>query len=202
MPDPFASPKHRLTRAKKKLQTLIKRGHAFTAKRPHAFIAEPDHQAGIETYKFKITKSLPLGVRDLAWEIVEETRSSLDQLGYACAVAGGKISPKSTYFPIADSAAQLETDVIGRGRCRDIPPDIVALFRSFQPYKGGNDAVWTLNQFCNGNKHRFVLPAGTVAESGMSVDFLYMPGGGQVLVPTWDSTKNEMAVFTAPIGSE
>jgi hypothetical protein len=202
MTDPLASPKRRLSRAKAKFKALIRRGKAFGAKSPYAMVTEDDLQAGFRFYKFKITKRLPLGTSELAWEIVEELRSALDQLGYACAVASGKTAPKNTYFPIADSAAQLDTDVIGRGRCKDVPADIVALFRSFQPYKGGNEAIWTLNRLANGNKHRFVLPAGAAAEQSISLGTLILPPGASIHVPRWDREKNEMLVLSTPIGTE
>ena len=200
--DPFASPKRRLTRAKAKFKTFINRGKVFASKNPYALVTEADPESGLEFYKFKITKKLPLGMQDLAWEIVEELRSALDQTGYACAVASGKVAPKNTYFPIADSAAQLETDVIGRGRCKDIPPNIVTLFRSFQPYKGGNDAIWALNRLANSNKHRFIIPAGGVAEQSVGVNTLILPGGGSIHALRWDREKGEMIVLSAPIGSQ
>jgi hypothetical protein len=202
MADVFRSPKRRLKRAKAKLKSLIARGKTYAAKRPYALVKEPNPESGFEFYKFKITKPLSLGMQDLAWEIVEELRSALDQIGYACAVASGKVAPKNTYFPIADSGAQLETDVINRGRCKDIPPDIVALFRSFEPHKGGNYPLWALNRLANGNKHRFIIPSGTAAEQSIGVNRMLSVPGISIHVPAWDRTKNEMLVLSAPIGSD
>jgi hypothetical protein len=123
-------------------------------------------------------------------------------MGYACAVASGKVAPKNTYFPIADSASQLETDVIGRGRCKDIPPDIVALFRAFKPYKGGNDPIWSLNRLANGNKHRLITPMGTAAESSVGINYISGHGPMAIRAPVWDREKKEMILMSAPIGSD
>ena len=153
-------------------------------------------------FKFKITKQLPLGTRDLVWETIENLRSALDQAAYACAVAGGAINPKNAYFPIADTEADLESGVIGRGRCKHVPADILALFRTFKPYKEGNVPVWVLNKLCNSSKHRVIIPAGGMAENSLGVESLHFPKGpGAIFSPRWDSEKSEMKVFTAPIGS-
>jgi len=39
------------------------------------------------------------------------------------------------------------------GNCKDLPPEIITLFRGFKPYKGGNDLLWALNQIVRANKH-------------------------------------------------
>jgi hypothetical protein len=77
-------------------------------------------------------------------EIIEALRSALDQAGAACAVLTGKTNPKKSYFPFADSGPEL-TKVI-KGRCKDLPGEIISLFRSFQPYQGGNDPLWAMNK--------------------------------------------------------
>ena len=131
----------------------------------------------------------------------ENPYSIVTEPGYACAIANGKVTPKNTYFPIADSAPQLETDVIGRGRCKDVPPDIVTLFRSFQPYKGGNLPIWALNRLANSNKHRLITPMGVAAEQSISINQIIRVPGLSIHVPRWDREKNEMLILSAPIGS-
>ena len=131
-------PERRLARAKTKLATLVKRGELFSSKKPYAFVTEDDRQAGHTIHKVIITRKLPQGTQDIAWEIVEELRSALDQIGYACAVADGKVAPKNTYFPIAYSATKLETDVINRGRCKDIPPSLLDDLSVVQALQGSD----------------------------------------------------------------
>jgi hypothetical protein len=203
MPEPFLSAKVRVGRAKELLDALKNEGKAFWQSHPYVFLAEPDPNGLTKTYKCRLIKHAP-AVFDL-WvvEIVEHLRASLDYLGYEAALLSGKREPKATYFPIADSSSQLETDVIGRGRCKDLPADILAFFRSLQPYKGGNrgGAVWVLNKLCNSGKHRFLTSVGF--ESAFAdVRPEQLPPGSTILPHVWDSQKNEIRYFSTPLAAE
>ena len=124
--------------------------------------------------------SVPEQLADIASEAANSLRSALDRTGYATAVASGKTNPKKAYFPIADSEAQLK-DVIDR-RCTDLPKNIVALFRTFKPYKGRNDLLWALNRIANTNKHCRLVP----------VDLFV---GSPSMEVSWRSTEHEI-VYT------
>jgi hypothetical protein len=203
MPEPFLSAKVRVGRAKELLNTLKIEGKTFWESRPYVFLAEPDSDGLTKTYKCRLTKHVP-GIFDL-WvvEIVEHLRASLDYLGYEAAVLSGKREPKSCHFPIADTAAKLETDVIGRGRCKDLPPDVLAYFRSLQPYKGGKGggAVWVLNKLCNSGKHRFLTSVG-LESAYADVRLEQLPSGSKILPHVWDSEKNEICYFSTPLDAE
>ncbi len=133
---------------------------------------------------------MPSKMTGVAVEAIENLRSALDQIGYITAILSGVINPKNAYFPIADSVEQLGTDVIGRGRCKDLPPDILSLFRSFNPHKGGNEPLWALNRLCNYSKHR-ILNAALGCDHFITKSSGYITGGA-ILVPSWDHEKNEM----------
>jgi hypothetical protein len=185
--DLFGSPKRRIARAKRHIRNLDARIEKFFKNQPYARVIEPDADGIDQLYKIKLTKPLPESLTDLSNEIVEGLRSGLDQAAFATAVADGKINAKSAYFPIADDVIGLETGI--KGRCKDIPSDIITLFRSFNPYKGGNDLIWALNQLCNRSKHRFLT-------AEMAVGRMYCRSGflpaGTLPIPRWDSAKDEM----------
>ena len=102
-------------------------------------------------------KPVPAVCDELAFETLFTLRAALDQAAYAAATAAGKVQPRYAYFPVAKTLGGLD-DVI-RGRCRDLPDEIKALFREFKPYKTGNNALWTLNEL--GNKvHAALVPVG------------------------------------------
>jgi hypothetical protein len=188
--DAFASPRQRLGRGKFQLRTLVKQGEAYAKRAPYTRVVEPDPNGVDQLHKLKLTRQLPTKMTSLAIEAIENLRSALDQTGYVTAVLSGVTNPKGAYFPIADSAAQLETDVIGRGRCKDLPSDILTLFRSFKPYKGGNEPIWALNRLCNHSKHR-ILSASIFCDHFLAVG----PGfisGGYIPMTAWDHEKNEM----------
>ena len=70
-----------------------------------------------------------------------------------------RLAPKRTNFPSGDDAAQLENNIVGRKVCEHVPPEIVSLFRSFEPYERGNGAsLWVLNKLCNSKKHSSLVP--------------------------------------------
>lgn len=198
--DPFASPKRRLTRAKRNLRSIKERGKRFFAKEPHELVIDVDRDTNRDVYKLRLRRRLSPGFTDSVVECIEGLRAVLDLTGYACAMAAGCLNPKGTYFPIADSASQLDTDVIGRGRCKDIPADIVTLFRGFRPYKGGNDPIWALNKLCNTSKHKLIAPM-AMGTDGSFFRYFSPPAGTQIFVPVWDSVKNEIPIFSVPGGT-
>lgn len=201
--EPFLAAKVRVGRAKELLDTLKNEGKTFWKSRPYVHLVEPDSNGLTKTYKCRLTKLAP-GIFDI-WtvELVEHLRAALDYLGYEAAVLSGKREPKSSYFPIADTAAQLETDVIGRGRCKDLPPDILAFFRSLQPYKGGNrgGAAWVLNRLCNSGKHRFLTSVG-LESAYADLKPEQLPAGSAILPHVWDSEKNEVCYFSTPLDAQ
>ena len=190
-PDPFASPKRRIARAKLQLRALIKDGKSFFKRAPYARVVEPDPNGVDQLHKVRLTRQIPSKMTSMGVEAVENLRSALDQTGYITAVLSGVSNPKSAHFPIADCATKLETDVIGRGRCKDLPPDILAVFRSFKPYKGGNEPIWALNRLCNYSKHR-ILSAAMHCDHFRSMSPGYISGNARIPIPFWDHEKNEM----------
>jgi hypothetical protein len=92
--------------------------------------------------------------------------------------------------------------VIGGGRCKDLPSDILALFRALEPYKGGKAAaVWTLNRICNSSKHRLITEIG-LESAYANVSLIALPPGSIMLPHKWDAEKNEIAYFITPLGME
>ncbi len=200
--EPFLSAKVRVGRAKEHLNTLKVEGRAFWETRPHRFLAEPNPDGRTQTFKCRLIKPVPEIFDLLAVEAVEHLRSALDHVGYEAAILDGKREPKSAYFPIADSAEKLETDVIGRGRCKDLPPDILALFRALEPYKGGKGmAVWTLNRLCNSSKHRLITEVG-FESAYANISLIALPPGSRLSPQKWDAKKNEVSYFITPLGMQ
>jgi hypothetical protein len=170
---------------------LSSKGRPFFKRAPYARVVEPDPNGVNQLHKIRLTRQIPAKMTSVAVEAIENLRSALDQAGYITAVRSGLVEPKGAYFPIADSAAQLETDVIGRRRCKDLPPDILTLFRSFKPYKGGNEPIWALNRLCNHSKHR-ILSAAMHCDHFRSIAPTYLSGNAAIPMPAWDHEKNEM----------
>ncbi len=160
--DPFESPKARLKRANAHIARLHKRIEVFFKKAPYRTVVELDADGVTQLHKFKFTKRLSESCVHSATEALEALRFALDQIGYATAVASGAVLPKRTQFPIGDDEAGL-ANLIKRNVSKDLPKEILALFVSFKPYKGGNDAIWALNKLRNAG-HTTLLPVAVVSD--------------------------------------
>lgn len=194
---PFESPYRRLARAKKNISRLEKRIATFGKTHPGSLIAETDAD-GITTHAYKFSRKIPDSWADSAVEAIEALRSALDQCGYAVAVLSGVSDPKNAYFPFGDSAAELDANV--KGRCKDLPPEISALFRSFDSHEEGNYPLWALNKLCNANKHRLLIPVGLVTNAATFEMSLSGDGSHfELPSPTFDPIKNQIVlVKTGP----
>jgi hypothetical protein len=86
------------------------------------------------------------------------------------------------------------------GRAKDLPPQIQSLFCGFQPYLGGDDLLWALNEICVADKHKMVIPVGAgVLRTSASV---HVTGWFSMPDPhVWNRAKNEMEVVTILEGS-
>jgi hypothetical protein len=198
MTDPFSSPKRRLGRAKENLVKFDHAVKAFINSNPYARVVERDPDGIAEIHKIVLKGQIPEDIPHLAVEIIEALRSALDQTGYACAILAGRTDPKRAYFPFADSEPELANTI--RGRCKDLPSEIVSVFRSFQPYKGGNDPLWAMNKMANA-KHTELVPVG-VSAGGMHIRTMSVTGTLALNAPKWDSAKNEMIFARVGIGSK
>jgi hypothetical protein len=192
MSDPLSSSRQKLVRAEKHFVDLQNEISEFTQQSPYEQVTEPHpDKPGFTIEKVRMAKEIPAAIADLTADIVISLRSALDNAGYAIAVAAGVNNPKHCAFPFAGSAAQMANAV---GRAKDIPEKIQSLFCGFQPYKGGNDLLWALNEVANTDKHKMVIPIGqALARYGASVS-----GTGFFSMPdphVWDRTKNEMKLI-------
>lgn len=190
MNDIFESSKLRLSRAKEHIDTFEERVKIFQREKEWTHASETDPN-GVDIYlKVVFTKPFPNDFTTIAIEVIEHLRAALDQAGYAVAIASGIVNPKKAYFPFAKDEAGLQALI--RERCKNIPPDILTLFCSFKPYKGGNNLLWELNRVCNANKHRRNKLIGIVP--GLIVNSKFMAYGGPATVPQleWNRRKNEI----------
>ena len=201
MSDPFESSYLKLSWAKNDLAQLKEEVTAFLAQKDlYAIFTEPDlNRPEHVVTKMRPAKEAPDSFLKLTGAIVDNLRSALDHAMYAVAIASGCDKPLNAYFPFSGDAADFENKL--RGRCADVPKEIYPLLRSYQPYKGGSEALWALNRICIANKHRLVIPIGSATcSTGMDVSgtgFVSMPQH-----PTWDRAKNEMVLCTLGPGAQ
>lgn len=195
MAHPFEGAYRKVARAKEHISTLESETVAFFKAKPYIRVAEPDpKEPHLEVHKLRFTQGFPDLFATLASDALHNLRDSLDNAGYALAVAAGKTHPLHTAFPFAGSAADFENSL---GRCKDIPKEIHTLFRAYGPYKGGNDFLWALNRLAVTDKHKLLTIAlnsqlGNVHAEGA---IHHIP-----VNPIWDGAMREIEVFTGFVG--
>jgi hypothetical protein len=187
----FYSASSRLARGYEHIGELERQVRKFLFETRHDIVREPDpDDARYQLLRFRFSERLPDSATHLATEALEALRSALDQAAYAAAIVSGRIAPRWTQFPISDSATELENLITGRRVCRDLPDEIVTLFRSFQPYKGADNPLWALNKLRN-STHTTLIP---VQAAAISVWVRPHPHSGDIETfdPFYDRGKNEI----------
>ncbi|WP_370306191.1 hypothetical protein [Sinimarinibacterium flocculans] len=189
--DPFDSPKYRLEHAKRHAQAIRDDFAAFLGGKPYVLTREDDPGAKQEVLKIKLVKPLPSSIRGHADDAFGNLRSSLDQVGYVVARASGGRGKKCS-FPFGDNETEARSRATGNSN--ELPAEIFDLMISFQPYAGGDDLLWALNEICNTGKHRLVRPVFAIV-GGLSMQNVRL--SGSVSIPgMWDSSKNEVVIAT------
>jgi hypothetical protein len=198
MTDIFYHSKLSVRRAQEHILDLQGKISAFIDIKPYAHVTESDPDGVNKLHKIKFIKPLPYEFASITADTVNNLRSSLDQAWYAVAVVCKAIGiTGEAYFPIANSVADFE-GMLRKRWAKNFHPDILALLRRLQPYKGGNDLIWALNRICTTNKHRMLSPIG-ITGGGMHIGYLKMYGPGQIPAPKWDIAKQEIVfAITGP----
>jgi hypothetical protein len=197
--DSFYSARARLERAEQKISELDTSIFKYRTEKPPAFICEPDppnHRT--KTYKFKFAAPFPDSWTHLPIEILEATRSALDQCAYAAAKLSGNTRLKRTQFPIADTLDDFNNLISGRKVCQDVPDVIVKVFRRFKPYKGGNDDLWALNKLRN-STHTQLIPLVVLGGNIWIHHYGFLTDQLTGLNPVFDSVKRELPFARADI---
>jgi hypothetical protein len=197
--DPFDSAKRRLKRAQQHTMRLKKRMKTFVTKYPPVAHAETEADGSV-LHAVKFVRQIPGSWEESAAEALESLRSALDQTGYAAAQLGGVPDPKHAYFPLADTAPDLDNVV--KGRCKDLPAEIATLFRGFDAHERGNYALWTLHKLCNANKHRLLVPVGFHTDGAIFNVAIVVKPPVYILAPAWDREKNQVPFARVGPGGE
>jgi hypothetical protein len=199
--DPFYSPKRRVASAQRHLRNMDTQCATFFQSKPYARIVEVDADGLTQLHKIKLVNDFPDEIGDLAADTVDNLRSALDQTGYAAAVAAKQPRLKKTAFPFGETPNDVENAIAGWSK--DVPSEITAFFRGFEPYKGGKGGLWALNQLCISNKHNIVCPVGTATSHMIFTrpSVLKAPDHGSATMnlpfwtpSNWDKTKNEIII--------
>jgi hypothetical protein len=193
----FTSPNKMLNRGKRHISDLETQINSFIHDKPWSRVVEIDVDGVTELHKIKFTKTLSEDMPHIVFDAANNLRSALDQTAFQIARRHTGIdNPKSAKFPIGPTESDMLNNLAGG--CRDLPAEIQALFRTFKPYKRGNNVIWALNELCNAPKHKILVPVelsgGTITVSDGSFQ------GPVAATWDWDREKNEITYMKTRVG--
>jgi hypothetical protein len=201
----FSSPRLTLARARHHILNFGKIVNEFVDSKPWTEFVDKDTDVSRDLYKLKFTQALPEMLPCVLFDAANNLRAVLDQAGYASAVAAKSPSLKATKFPFGPTESDFKNNLAGG--CKDLRPEIRAIFESSNAYKTGDSTLWALNEIANNKKHcalkPLIIDSPSAFFSGKSVgmegiDEIVSPGGAGI---GWDSEKNEITLMAAPAGT-
>lgn len=192
--DPFSSSKYSLERAKGHIGDLERQISAFLGTDPYTRVMEHNADRTEDIYKLKLAKPMPRALPGIASDAITNLRASLDQAGYAVAIATGK-NGKRAHFPFGLTLREVERRATGKGPSIDLPKEVFDLMVSFKPYKGGNNLLWALNELCNSQKHELIVPVAIYIGPTAAINHTYLAQPTEFqFPPVWDRAKHEMVL--------
>jgi hypothetical protein len=199
MTDPFESPKRTLAWAKHHINDFRIKVAEIASDKHWAYIVETNLDGRTEAHKIKLDRDLFGALACVAFDATNNLRSVLDQMAFQIArLHTGNDNPKSAAFPFAADAGKLA--IKAKGVCKDLPPEIKALFIGFQPYKTGDKTLWAINEIANSAKHFALIP--TRIDPTFIRLHVHVGGKSAAFTSLWDDAKYEMKIFDAPLGYE
>ncbi len=194
MHDPFSSAKAVLRRADKHIADLELAVDAFKTGKPYAFVVEFDPNFGKHLLKAKFDIQIFEDMSCIIFDAVGNLRACLDQLSHTVALKHRGVSKNFAYFPFCKGATYWPDRI--NGMKNDLPPEVIALFECFQPYKGGNNSLWAVDYLANVQKHARLMPVG-VGSAGAMLTFPtgVSPTGEFVKVPAHLTREDEIIIL-------
>ncbi|WP_263366194.1 hypothetical protein [Edaphobacter bradus] len=156
----FAGSRLRIQWAKESLADFERCANVYFKRAPCEVFIEPDPDGIHERYKFRICKPLPLALTKHTIHAVEDLRAALDLAACDVARCIPGISVDGIYFPFCRTSGDLKGRI--NGVCKGLPTDITDLFARYEPYAGGSDLLFAMNELCKASKHKLLVPVASV----------------------------------------
>jgi hypothetical protein len=153
----FDGPNRMLSRGRHHIAELTTQINSFVQDKPWSRVIEVDTDGTTELHKIRFTRRLSEDLPNIVFDAANNLRSALDQAAFQIAVRHtGSAAPKHAKFPVGPTRDHMLNNLAGG--CKDLPQEIQTLFSGFEPYMGGNDILWALNELCNAPKHKTLVP--------------------------------------------
>jgi len=186
-------------RAKQQIADLREKINTFSDGRTWTHLVEKDVDGVTDIHKVRFPPNPSREWTHIVFEAVNNLRSALDQIAFNVAILVGKPNAKAAKFPFGPTEADMLNNLAGG--CKDLPPEIRAVFRGFDPYKGGNNVLWALNELVNTNKHKLLIPV-AMTSTRIQIPDAMNANAFASNVGTYDASKNEMTLLKVAVGGQ
>lgn len=155
----------KIQNAKDHLAALETEVSAFFSTAPYQVATRVDPRSRRLIYYIRRADAPPEKIALLAGDVIQNLRSSLDQLAYQLFIKnlGPTASARHVYFPIGENL----TDFNSRKSryTKGMAASARVAIDGVQPYKGGSDILWQLHALNLIDKHRALITAGSAFRS-------------------------------------
>ena len=160
----FSDSRLRLKWAEESLADFVRCANIYFKRTPREFVIEPDLDGIHERHKMRFSKPLPTALTKHTVHAIEDLRAALDLA--ACDVARlAKLPADKVHFPFSRSDTDLKARI--NSTCKGFPQEIRDLFASYEPYAGGSNLLFAINELCNASKHQIIMPVVSVIGTEM-----------------------------------
>lgn len=192
----FEPPKKSIRWAEQAIEEFRAAAAAFFKNNTIEVVFDFDAKTGENVYKIRLGNTLDEMLARRATEALTTARHSFDQAVFAARTVTSGKSNKSIYYPWARDPTDLEQLLSRKG----IDQRLWGTLKSHEPYyrsdkyTGGNDVIRTLAVMAN-DKHTIGLEINChIAHFGYPTIAGVSEQSLKVLVPRWDSKKNEAEI--------
>ena len=189
----FNNARLRIKWAKNDIANFERSAKRFFKNTKPTLVTDPDPDGIRELHKLRLSKKLPTTLTQKAISACENLRSALDLLAVDVARLASIPSVGDIHFPFSATAGDFKSRLNSRA-CRPLPDEIKALFASYEPYAGGSDLLWAINELANTSKHDSIIhvgfKTGIVLPYLETSDAMYLPI--EIMEGVHDSAENEI----------
>jgi hypothetical protein len=152
----------KVNRAKQLIDELQAKVTAYFAANPYKIGTKKDPVSGRLVYYVQDIKDLPVEIKTVTGDVIQNLRSALDHLAYSLFIkaGGAPTDARHIYFPIVESEIKFKeanTQKKIAGQSQAAINAIIAV----RPYREGNIKLWQLHELNNLDKHRLLITAGS-----------------------------------------
>jgi hypothetical protein len=157
----------KIERAREHVRDLETRMIAFLRQKPYKAVLSQETATGQHVISARVEEQPPIWWGAIAGDAVRNLRSALDLLVYQLVLTNGAFPTTETGFPIATSAADYLA--LSEQSLAGVAGPVRAQIDGLHPYRGGNAALWRLEQLAGVDRRSGLVPASAARKAMLDV---------------------------------